>query len=232
MCQEEFLVANWTQVQRTGLQPFLHRGLTKKTYCDFKACTELPAFHTELNAFYSSHLGQTLERSSWNGFSTNRTMTFPIQLELHSYILHQHLPQPVRATPFWPKRTLVCGPIKQWEIGVSFCLTGGDFSLYKSAFSLDLGAHFLFPPKAACSRETGRLSRNGAVEQSWLPRERHLAAMLLYNWAVALLSCSTAALFSQLCCIAIRLLSLNKTSCFTTVQIGSSCGHWIEANDH
>lgn len=43
--------------------------------------------------------------------STNRTETFPTQLELHSYIPPKYL-QPIRVARLQPVRTLLSGPIK------------------------------------------------------------------------------------------------------------------------
>lgn len=66
----------------------LNWGISHKLHLMEKPPTKLPAFHTELPiCTVVSPSTWPLQRNSWNCISTNRIETFPIQLELHSYIL-------------------------------------------------------------------------------------------------------------------------------------------------
>ena len=79
--------------------------------------------------------------------------------------------------------------------------------------------------QSGASRAGQSRAERSSPRGAWL--QRRLAAVWLHNWAVRLLSCSPAVLFSQLCCITTELLALNKVSLITTPQIRDSCWHWI-----
>lgn len=63
----------------------------------------------------------------------------------------------------------------------------------------------------------------GKGEERATSQQRCSTVMLLYNYIVTPLSCSTAMLFSQLCCVTIELFALNEVSFFTVLQIGDFC---------
>lgn len=149
--------------------------------------------------------------------------------------------------------------MKLWGFGALICMSlnqsgtrGRDFCLHKPALLGLRECTFPFywslcfcswswntkdeTPKTLTGQEWWRAAEHSRAKQGCLAREgpdpRATAQpVLAHNWAVTLLSCSIAMLFSQSCYITVELCALNKVS-FTTAQIGGSCWPRISANDY
>lgn len=113
----------------------LQRSLTQTAFKENAPLSYLPPALHCFSALCFCHLSQLLQRSSWNPVSNNRTKTFSVQ----SAISHQHLHQPFRVAPFWPRK-VPFGPIKLQGFGVLICMRTdqsgtrtGNLCLHKSA---------------------------------------------------------------------------------------------------
>ena len=106
-----------------------------------EAGTELPASALNcLPALCSCHLSWSLQMSSWNPISNNRTEVFPHPLELHSYIpISFFTDQLEQLHSYHSGQSVSFGPVKLQGFWVLICMrtdqsgTRSGFSLYTPA---------------------------------------------------------------------------------------------------